>query len=429
MCAEGDIDNRNTGSNDVKIMQEGARIHRKIQHSMGTMYHAEVPLKIEIPLVSDLGIEYVLQVEGRADGIIADINYDEDGNKEPESDAIIDEIKTMQTDVSLLKEPVYVHKAQALVYGYIYASQKKLSKIGIQMTYVTPEPETINKFLEEYTFERIEEWFNKLITGFKRWTDYTFDEKFGFRDYRGGGRSSGRETIGRVAAGAIAMKILKELGINITAYAKEIGGIGIDYDKFDIAERDNNAFNMPDKEAAEKVKAFAESKMSVGDSIGGVIECRVTGMMTGIGNPTFEKLDANLAKAIMSIGAVKGFEIGDGFEAAKVTGKYNNDEFVMKDGRVGKLTNHSGGVLGGISDGDEIVFRAAVKPTPSISALQETVNKQGEDIEVSIKGRHDPMIVPRAVVVVEAMTALTLVDLIFDNMTARMDRVKEFYRK
>ena len=235
--------------------------------------------------------------------------------------------------------------------------------------------------------------------------DYTFDEKFGFRDYRGGGRSSGRETIGRVAAGAIAMKILKEL------------------------ERDNNAFNMPDKEAAEMVKSFAESKMSVGDSIGGVIECRVTGMMTGIGNPTFEKLDANLAKAIMSIGAVKGFEIGDGFGAAKVTGKYNNDEFVMKDGRVGKLTNHSGGVLGGISDGDELVFRAAIKPTPSISALQETVNKQGEDIEVSIKGRHDPMIVPRAVVVVEAMTALTLVDLIFDNMTARMDRVKEFYRK
>ena len=223
--------------------------------------------------------------------------------------------------------------------------------------------------------------------------------------------------------------VFNDIRINITAYAKEIGGIGIDYDKFDIAERDNNAFNIPDKEAAEKVKAFAESKMSVGDSIGGVIECRVTGMMTGIGNPTFEKLDANLAKAIMSIGAVKGFEIGDGFEAAKVTGKYNNDEFVMKDGRVGKLTNHSGGVLGGISDGDELVFRAAVKPTPSISALQETVNKQGEDIEVSIKGRHDPMIVPRAVVVVEAMTALTLVDLIFDNMTARMDRVKEFYRK
>ena len=126
--------------------------------------------------------------------------------------------------------------------------------------------------------------------------------------------------------------------------------------------------------------------------------------------------------------AVKAHWIKDGFEAGD-TGKYNNDEFVMKDGRVGKLTNHSGGVLGGISDGDELVFRAAVKPTPSISALQETVNKQGEDIEVSIKGRHDPMIVPRAVVVVEAMTALTLVDLIFDNMTARMDRVKEFYRK
>ena len=259
--------------------------------------------------------------------------------------------------------------------------------------------------------------------------DYTFDEKYGFRDYRGGGRSSGRETIGRVAAGAIAMKILNELGISVNAYAKEIGGIGIDYNKFDLEQRANNAFNMPDKDAAARVEEFAKSKMAVGDSIGGVIECVVTGMMTGVGNPVFEKLDANLAKAIMSIGAVKGFEIGDGFEAAKVTGKYNNDAFVMKDGKVAKQTNHSGGVLGGISDGDEIIFRAAVKPTPSICALQETVNKQGEDIEVSIKGRHDPMIVPRAVVVVEAMTALTLVDMIFDNMTARMDRIKEFYKK
>lgn len=259
--------------------------------------------------------------------------------------------------------------------------------------------------------------------------DYTFDEKYGFRDYRGGGRSSGRETIGRVAAGAIAMKILKELGIKANAYAREIGGIEIDDKCFDLKERDNNAFGMPDKNAAEKVKDFAESKMSVGDSIGGVIECVVTGIMPGIGDTVFEKLDANLAKAIMSIGAVKGFEIGDGFKAARATGKSNNDAFVMKDGHVEKETNHSGGVLGGMSDGADIVFRAAVKPTPSISAMQATVNKQGEEIEVSIKGRHDPMIVPRAIVVVEAMTAITLVDLILSNMTSRIDKIVDFYSK
>ena len=257
--------------------------------------------------------------------------------------------------------------------------------------------------------------------------DYTFDEKFGFRDYRGGGRSSGRETIGRVAAGAIAMKILKELGINITAYAKEIGGIGIDYDKFDIAERDNNAFNMPDKEAAEKVKAFAESKMSVGDSIGGVIECRVTGMMTGIGNPTFEKLDANLAKAIMSIGAVKGVEIGDGFSVTSSKGSINNDSFISENGQVLKQTNHSGGILGGISDGSSIILRAAIKPTPSIAQTQKTVNRDLDNVEIEIHGRHDPMIVPRAVVVVESMAAVTILDGVLKNLGATMDNIKKIY--
>lgn len=177
MCAEGDIDNRNTGSNDVAIMQEGARIHRKIQHSMGAKYHAEVPLKIELPMISGNGTEYTVLLEGRADGIIADIIQNEDGDKIPTGNVTIDEIKTMQADVSLLQEPVYVHKAQALVYGYIYARQKNLPGIGIQMTYVTPEPETVKRFSEEYTFEQIEEWFNNLINGFKKWTDYTFDER------------------------------------------------------------------------------------------------------------------------------------------------------------------------------------------------------------------------------------------------------------
>lgn len=259
--------------------------------------------------------------------------------------------------------------------------------------------------------------------------DYTFDEKYGFRDYRGGGRSSARETIGRVAAGAIAAKILEKLGIRINAYAKEIGGISIDYNNFDLNERSNNAFNMPDSKAALKVAKYAEEKMAEHDSVGGIIECVVTGVMPGIGETVFDKLDANLAKAIMSIGAVKGFEMGDGFEVAKMTGSTDNDSFIMKDGKVVKATNHSGGVLGGMSDGSDIVFRAAIKPTPSIAAKQNTVNKSGEDIEISIKGRHDPMIVPRAVVIVEAMTALTILDLVISNMSARVDNLVEFYKK
>lgn len=259
--------------------------------------------------------------------------------------------------------------------------------------------------------------------------DYTFDEKYGFRDYRGGGRSSGRETVGRVAAGAIAVKILNQLGIALTTYSKEIGGIAIDYNHFNMEEAVLNPFNMPDKQAAEKVELFAKEQMAKGDSVGGIIECVISGVMPGIGEPVFDKLDANLAKAVMSIGAVKGFEMGDGFMAAKATGLTNNDAFVMQGKNIIKKTNHSGGVLGGMSDGADIVFRAAIKPTPSISAIQDTVNKQGENIQVSIKGRHDPMIVPRAVVVVEAMAALTLVDLILENMTSTMDKIAWFYNR
>lgn len=259
--------------------------------------------------------------------------------------------------------------------------------------------------------------------------DYTFDAKYGFRDYRGGGRSSARETIGRVAAGAVAMKILNSLGITVQTYAKEIGGIAIDYAHFDMQAARENAFTMPDSEAAAKVEAYATEKMQQGDSVGGIIECVIENVMPGIGEPVFDKLDASLAKAMLSIGAVKGFEIGSGFEAAKATGSVNNDSFVMEQGKIAKKTNHAGGVLGGMSDGSNIVFRAAVKPTPSISAMQNTVNKNGEEIEVSIKGRHDPMIVPRAVVVVEAMAALTLVDLIFSNMTAKMDDICAFYKR
>ena len=255
--------------------------------------------------------------------------------------------------------------------------------------------------------------------------DYTFDEKYGFRDYRGGGRSSGRETIARVAAGAVAAKILKELGIEFLTYTKSIGPIEIN--SFDKEEINNNSLYMPDKAAAEKAEQYLLDTMKAGDSSGGIAEYVITGMPAGIGETVFDKLDANLAKAIMSIGAVKGFEIGDGMAAAAAVGSYNNDNFAMKDGKPSKLTNHAGGILGGMSDGSDIVFRAAFKPTPSITHEQKTVNKSGEDIVVSIKGRHDPIIVPRAVVVVEAMAALTVVDLVFENMAARMDNIKKFY--
>ncbi len=259
--------------------------------------------------------------------------------------------------------------------------------------------------------------------------DYTFDEKYGFRDYRGGGRSSGRETIGRVAAGAVASKILKQLGIEVYAYASAIGGIELDNNNFSLAERDNNPFAMPDAKTAQKIKEYADRKLEECDSMGGIIECVVENMPAGIGEPVFDKLDANLAKAVMSIGAVKGVEIGDGFKVAQSTGLDNNDAFKMQDGRVVKKTNHSGGILGGISDGSDIILRAAIKPTPSIASVQQTVNKQGEEIDISIHGRHDPMIVPRAVVVVEAMTAITLVDMLFTGMASRLDRIADFYKR
>lgn len=259
--------------------------------------------------------------------------------------------------------------------------------------------------------------------------DFCFDEKYGFRDYRGGGRSSGRETIGRVAAGAIAAKLLKEMGIEILTYAKSIGPVSIDMDRFDKDEITNNTLYMPDAVAAEEATLYLEKCLSECNSAGGVVECVVNGLPVGLGDPVFDKLDANLAKAILSIGAVKGFEIGDGFAVAEATGLTNNDAFVMKEDKsVGKKTNHSGGVLGGMSDGAPLVFRAAFKPTPSIAANQQTVNKSGENIEISIKGRHDPIIVPRAVVVVEAMTALTVLDLLLSNMTARVDRIVDFYK-
>ena len=269
--------------------------------------------------------------------------------------------------------------------------------------------------------------------------DYTFDQKYGFRDYRGGGRSSGRETIARVAAGAIACRLLESLGITVRAYTREVGGICIAQERFDLDEMWNNRLYMPDARAAAQAEARLEELMAGKDSCGGVVECIIHGMPAGAGEPVFEKLDANLAKAMLSIGAVKGFEIGDGFAPSRARGSENNDGFGIShkaadgspylSGRIEKQTNHSGGTLGGISDGSDIVMRAAFKPTPSIAQPQHTVNQNGEETVVEIKGRHDPIIVPRAVVVVEAMAALTAADMLLLSMTSRLDRVQAFFAR
>lgn len=255
--------------------------------------------------------------------------------------------------------------------------------------------------------------------------DFGFDSKYGFRDYRGGGRSSGRETLARVAAGAIAKQFLAQLGINITAYTAAIGPVSIK--SVDTSVIWNNTYRLADMSVYDEVDAFVNQLRMSCDSAGGIIECRITGMPAGVGDPVFDKLDSRLAYAIMSIGAVKGVEIGDGFNAALLKGSENNDPFIVKDGKVTTSSNHAGGILGGMSNGNDIILRAAIKPTPSISQKQSTVNRASEETEIEIKGRHDVVIVPRAVPVVESLCAITLVDALLSNMGARMDKIKDFY--
>lgn len=257
--------------------------------------------------------------------------------------------------------------------------------------------------------------------------DFSFDAKYGFRDYRGGGRSSGRETIGRVAAGAIASKLLREFGVTVSAYTRSIGPVTADLAQFDTAAVYETMTCMPDRTASLAAEAYLEECMKQNDSVGGVVECIADHLPAGLGDPVFDKLDANLSKALMSIGAVKAVEIGDGILVSGARGSANNDSFHAENGKIFKQTNHAGGILGGISDGSQICLRAHIKPTPSIFSPQQTVSRAGENIEISIKGRHDPVIVPRAVVVVEAMTAITLLDALLLNASARLDSLKKIY--
>ncbi len=234
--------------------------------------------------------------------------------------------------------------------------------------------------------------------------DYTYLKKYGIRDWRGSGRASGRETSARVAAGAIARKWLKGKGFEILAWTQAAAGVVCK--SFDASVIEQNPFRACDKEASEEMAAIVSQLMKEGNSAGGIIECRVTGMLPGLGNPVFDKLEAELGKAILSIGAIRGFEIGAGFAAAGMLGNEHNDQM----NETGFLTNNAGGVVGGISTGQDLVFRAAVKPTSSISYPQTTRNIKGETVEIRTEGRHDPIICPRIVPVVEAMTALVLMN-------------------
>ncbi|MBR0164029.1 MAG: chorismate synthase [Lachnospiraceae bacterium] len=259
--------------------------------------------------------------------------------------------------------------------------------------------------------------------------DYTYEAKYGIRDYRGGGRASGRETIGRVLCGAVCMQLLKELSVDVFAYTRSIGEIEADPARFERAAILESRTAMPDREADEKAVACIEALRAKGDSAGGVAECIMRGVPAGLGDPVFDKLDALLSHAVMSIGAVKAVEIGDGILAATAQGSSHNDAFAVSMGSVTKKSNHAGGILGGISDGSDIVLRAHIKPTPSIASGQQTVTKDKKEVSLHIKGRHDPVIVPRAVVVIECMCAFVLTDALLGGMPAQKDAVLAHYRR
>ena len=242
--------------------------------------------------------------------------------------------------------------------------------------------------------------------------DFTYQTKFGIRNHEGGGRSSARETIGRVAAGAIAKKVLKLAGgIDVRAYITRVHDIETTISEFPTLEQvEANPVRCPDPEAAEKMADRIREVRSAGDSVGGLIECRVRNLPVGLGVPVFDRLEADLAKAMLSLPATKGFEVGSGFEGTTLKGSEHNDVFVNKDGKVGTATNRSGGVQGGISNGEELIFRVAFKPTATLIQKQDTVDKDGNETELMGRGRHDPCVVPRAVPIVESMAALVIVD-------------------
>ncbi|TLX76532.1 chorismate synthase [Labilibacter sediminis] len=247
--------------------------------------------------------------------------------------------------------------------------------------------------------------------------DYTYQQKYGIRDHRGGGRSSARETIARVVAGAIAKLILKKYGVEINAYTSQVGSIKLEksYAEMDLAKAEENIVRCPDEEVAEKMISYIDQVRQDKDSVGGVITCVVKNSPVGLGEPVFDKFHAEMGKAMLGINAVKGFEYGMGFKAGEMKGSEHNDEFIMDGDKVRTKTNRSGGVQGGITNGEDVYMNVAFKPIATILKEQNTVNKQGEEIVSTVKGRHDPCVLPRAVPIVEAMAAMVMVDMIYLN--------------
>ena len=243
--------------------------------------------------------------------------------------------------------------------------------------------------------------------------DYTYQQKYGIRDHRGGGRSSARETASRVVAGAIAKLVLKKSNIEITAFTSQVGHIAMaaNYESIDLRLIENNIVRCPDQETADKMIAYIKQLKEEGDSIGGIITCVIKGVPVGLGEPVFDKLQARLAQAMLSINATHGFDYGRGFEGVSLKGSEMNDAFIKIDEKVTTRTNNSGGVQGGISNGQDIYFRVLFKPVATIAKKQDTLDIHENEVELEARGRHDPCVLPRAVPIVEAMAAITLLDL------------------
>jgi len=252
--------------------------------------------------------------------------------------------------------------------------------------------------------------------------DFTYQMKYGIRDHRGGGRSSARETIARVVGGALAKLALKQLGISIIAYTQQVGNICLEksYSTYDLSKIESNPVRCPDPQKATEMEALIKEVKAVGDTIGGVIGCVIKGCPVGLGEPVFGKLHAALAGAMMGINAAKGFEYGEGFNGLGMHGSEQNDLFYNNEGTISTKTNHSGGIQGGISNGQDIYFRVAFKPVATLLTEQQTVNLAGEDAIVKARGRHDPCVLPRAVPIVEAMAAMTILDYYLLNKTTEL---------
>ena len=251
--------------------------------------------------------------------------------------------------------------------------------------------------------------------------DYTYFQKYGIRDHRGGGRSSARITISRCVGGALAKLVLKQLGISVQAYTSQVGNIALerDYKLYDLSQTETNVVRCPDPEIAAQMEALIAEVKSEGDTIGGIITCVIKGCPVGLGEPEFDKLHAALGSAMLSINAVKGFEYGEGFEGVTAKGSEQNDVFTVTNGQITTATNHSGGIQGGISNGQDIYFRVAFKPVATILSEQATVDTEGNPTRFTAKGRHDPCVLPRAVPVVEAMAAMTILDYYLQDRTPK----------